>query len=173
MNSACVHRMWSILLLGADFLTITHHLVLLSKHVFRQNAPWPSDLELVLLKGYCHGGGSLIYGLLVAIHVKYFLLLSRKSCIVIANILSGRLIYKTIGHILSRSLRNWWILCLTNHKVVSMLCWILLWTSYYLSLIKLSCIVVLSKIPLCVLYTLTWIRNQLILLIMTIEFLNV
>jgi len=168
--------MRSVLLLRADFLTITQHLVLLSKHVFRQNAPWPSNLELILLKGYCHGGSSLIYWLLVAIHIEYFLLLSGKSCIVLLTshgVLSRCLIYKTIRHILSRSLRNWRILCLTNHKVVSMLSWILLWSRYDLCLIELICIVVLPNIPLCVLSTLAWIRNQRILLIMTIKFLNV
>ena len=171
--------MWSVLLLSVDLLTITQHLVLLSKLVFRQNATWPSNLELVLLKGYRHGGSSLIYWLLVAIHIEYFLLLSSKSCIVLNILLanhgiwSGWLIYKTITNILSRSLRNLWILCLTNHKVVSMLCWILLWSSYDLCLFELSCIVVLPNIPLCVLYTLTWIRNQWILLIMIIKFLNV
>ena len=155
--------MRSVLLLCADFLTITQHLVLLSKHIFRQNAPWSSDLELILLKGYRHGGSSLIYWLLVAIHIEYFLLLSSKSCVVILlashGILSRWLIYKTISSILTRGLRNWWILCLTNHKVVSMLCWILLWPSYDLCLFELICIVVLSNIALCVLSTLTWIRN--------------
>ena len=154
--------MRSVLLLSADLLAITQHLILLSKHIFRQNTPWPSNLELVLLKSNCHRGSSLINGLLVTIHIKYFLLLSCQSLIVLNiwlandNVLSW-LICKTISHILSRSLWNWLILC--YHKVISVLCWILLWSIYNWCFIELICIIELTIISLCVCSTLTWIRN--------------